>query len=333
MYDYIVVGAGVAGCRIARHLEEHGKDYIVLEASPEVSLKDSGMVSSRIFQLYDNPPVKKSWEHITIHGQYAESTVQIPGGVHVLQRQKFGKMLRRGLNISYERVNGITIGENSASIKTVDSEYEAKYVIAADGAMSPVRRILGIKPPLMLPGVFSFSKPGNGIEVWFDKSISEWFFAWRIGEEYGLADESVDGKLTAFMKRFGLEPERIYGGFIPISWRWPAHGRVVLLGDAAGMTKPVTGGGIIYSTMAADMLFRTIRLGKSFSYFARLWLQKFGIEYEAGYIFRKLYPLMPQPIVDRLVSVLGITDRFDYDFLVSFALRLYRKVFKAFVKS
>ena len=333
MLDYIIVGAGVAGCRIAHHLDDLSLDYLVVEAKRDPGIKDSGIVSDRIFSLYEHIPVKARESEMVVKGRSEESIVEIPGGVVVMERERFGREIRKGLDISYDRISSVRKIAGGYELGGRET-YRAKRIIAADGTASAIRSSFSIHPPPFLPALFTFSRPGRGIEVLFDKSLSNDFFAWRSIDEYGLADRDISGKLELLLDRFNANPGDMYSGLIPIMSVWPVYGDVILLGDAAGMTKPVTGGGIIYSTMAADILASLIERGRERE-FGRAWMRNFRREQLAGYLFRRIYPHLPQAVVDVMVSAMGTEDmeRFDYDFLTTFAFQLLKKPFKRLWKS
>jgi electron-transferring-flavoprotein dehydrogenase len=73
--------------------------------------------------------------------------------------------------------------------------------------------------------------------------------------------------------------------------------RVFLLGDAAGQTKPFTGGGILYGMTAADHAARTIDPGRpaTLARYESAWRDDLETEIRLGHWLRRAYSL-PEPL-------------------------------------
>lgn len=148
----------------------------------------------------------------------------------------------------------------------------ARYAVGADGANSAVRRQLGLPPPTgrhLAVAVRGYVPRPAG----FDELLLAWDRAPLLA--YAWAFPAADGRLNVgYGRAVGREPlgraalvERCRGllanaaptidlreaGFsghrLPLGSRRPApaHGRVLLAGDAAGMINPLSGEGICYA--------------------------------------------------------------------------------------
>ncbi len=151
----------------------------------------------------------------------------------------------------------------------IEISLEAKLLIGCDGAHSWTRRTFKMGRPKELMIGFQAEVLGfNGKERWLEmysgSQIAPGFFAWVIPSGFGshrigiwstadrLNGRSVEQCYDDLLKhplwkhRFeGVQEVARYCGPVPSGMiRKPVGNRVMLLGDAAGMAKPTTGGGI-----------------------------------------------------------------------------------------
>ncbi len=324
MYDVIIVGAGVAGSRLAKNLD--GLDVLVIEKSRDPGLKDSGHVSGNFLSLYPDEKVLVQNDRVEIIGRSASSTIASEGITYIIDRARFGRRIRKGIDISYEFVKSVSCRGRWCEVVTSEDTYKARLVVGADGAASIVRRSAGMPSPRAVPGVFGFAEKRDPVRVYLDKRISRYFLGWRtpIGE-YGVADiSSPQDGFSSLQSMEGVRAKNLHYGTIPMGMVYPMKGRIVLVGDAAGMVKPVTGGGIVYSTLAADVLAGLIRRKQAKEYPKRI-RGMFGREIALGMLFRAVYHKLPQPLVDAFVRMVEFRGNdFDYDFLLSFLKALLK---------
>ena len=92
--------------------------------------------------------------------------------------------------------------------------------------------------------------------------------------------------------------------------------RTLLVGDAAGLTKPVTGGGIFYSLLSASFAAETLvealaadDLGaKRLARYEARWRQRLGREIRTGGWFRHLLATLTDRDLDAFVRALASDD-------------------------
>jgi flavin-dependent dehydrogenase len=132
------------------------------------------------------------------------------------------------------------------------------------------------------------------------------FFAWRIpraeaGVEYGLAmrpDHDVSARFDAFTDAYDADTTNRCSGLIPIGPPSRVTGRrSFLIGDAAGQTKPFTGGGIRYGMLAADCAAATIDPDEpgSLGGYERSWREELRRDIRLGHLVRAGYSV-PEPV-------------------------------------
>ena len=360
MYDVIIVGGGVAGCRLAALLgEATDLSILLLEKNKNIYLKDSGIVSSHITDFL---PDRKLIEH-----DISEMVARSPGGheitlrsfrpfAHILKRVAFSKFLREAaekrVDTAYETVISIQKHQTFFIVSTTRGEYRCRFLIGADGAYSLVRRSLGIAPPHLYHGILVRTRQrlGSGpITVHFHKHYSPDFFSWIIPQtnEYGIVTSyRPRDYFLHFRKTFSLPPGDIHAYLLPLGTTRSYADRSMLVGDACGQSKPLTGGGIIFSLRAAGYAAEVIgrafdeqRFDRSFlSLYEFLWKRRMGREISQQLLARRLYRRMTNRDIDRLFLELGpyVTriEEFDYDHLSQLVSKMPKwHLFKYLVKN
>ncbi|MGQ0732584.1 MAG: NAD(P)/FAD-dependent oxidoreductase, partial [Acidobacteriota bacterium] len=87
--------------------------------------------------------------------------------------------------------------------------------------------------------------------------------------------------------------------------------RVLAVGDAAGLVKPTTGGGIRYSllsgALAADTLDEALRRdelsGKALSRYERQWRRRLGQEIRVALAFRRIASRLSDDSIDQIIEL------------------------------
>jgi geranylgeranyl reductase family protein len=173
------------------------------------------------------------------------------------------------------------IDAETVLLKRRDGRYlkvRAKIIVGADGPQSTVGRWVGAVNSSLLPGVqasMPLAEPLDFTEVYFEPEIFAgygWLFpkneVANIG--IGLKTKSTPrnpAKTKALLERFiarlkaaGKVTGRVLGyaaGWIPAQpVRQAVYGNVLLVGDAAGHTHPITGAGIANAVVCGEMAGR-----------------------------------------------------------------------------
>ena len=344
MHDAVVVGGGPAGTVTAGLLaKDH--DVVVLEehASSGLPMQCAGLVTREAAGMCGVDPDILS----TISG----ADVIFPGGGRFevrakgikavlidrtdLDRKLAEKAADSGADIRYcVRYSGHRAAKDHLSISTDKGELRSKLIIGADGHSSKVAMSLGNNLPreyvygieadvkhrpehddIMTLRIGSASAPG--------------FFSWEIPfggmVRVGLCISGGTGgspndHLKRLLRVSGIDPADIvskYAGKIPLGGRPRSYGdRTLLIGDAAGQVKPVSGGGLYPIFKAAPILERTVReclradeiTPKRLSAYEKGWKKEFGKELSRGYRIRKMFTSLSDKDLDK---VFGIIDRDD----------------------
>jgi flavin-dependent dehydrogenase len=150
---------------------------------------------------------------------------------------------------------------------------QGKTAVLACGASYAFQRQLGLGMPSVYLASAQLELPasrGGDVEVFFGSQIAPAGFAWAVpvqrgGEHHVRVGLMCDGDAGYYFSRLlervreafgitvaeGVQPRR---RLLPLAAiRRTYTDRIVAVGDAAGLVKPTTGGGIYYSLLSADL--------------------------------------------------------------------------------
>lgn len=327
MYDFAVVGVGPAGARVARRAAEAGHDVVAFEqGTVGTPLACSGHVSLDIWEYVPEDAKEHLFQNAVYGARFHTGGPETEAYLfykdepvsNVIDRVELDRTLAdaardAGADVRERHtVTGVEEHADHVELAVTPDEgdpftVEAKMVAGCDGPVSRVRRAVGLpEPEEKLHGVLAFDpEPDHGEYV--DVHLTEpTFFAWRIprgdaGVEYGLAarpGRDVRKRFDQLTEAYGVETDHFCSGAIPIG---PADSvtshRVFLVGDAAGQTKPFTGGGILYGMRSADNAIRTIDPDDpaTLADYEAAWRDELATEIRLGKWIRRAYSL-PEPI-------------------------------------
>lgn len=318
MYDLIVVGAGPVGSHLAKQVSKRGEDVLIIERSDEVGkpLACSGHVSPDIWSFVPEESREKL-EQNRIKGArfhtsdgsefpfFRDETVSYVIDRIELDKVKAEEAEKAGAEIKLgENVEKVVEKGESVEVVTDKDEYEATMVAGCDGASSKVRDEVGLpEPDHFYQGILCFSGENDGqdfVDVFLEVPK---FFGWRIPRgdsvEYGAAVPQGENPVEWLDKVTGKyidedQREKICAGAIPIKPPEKVTSeRIFLVGDAAGQTKPFTGGGILYGMRCAEKAAETIDIGdpETLEDYESAWRNEVGTEILLGGLIEKFYSL------------------------------------------
>lgn len=205
--------------------------------------------------------------------------------------------------------------------------------LLACGAQYRFNRRLGLGMPrayLQSAQVETPFVPLDTVEINLDRSIAPRGFAWVVPFERGGVPMARVGLMTSgnaaqgfseyargLGERYGVDrlPPRARRKLLPLAPVRRTYGdRVIAVGDAAGLAKPTTGGGIYYSLLsgrfAADVVTGALRLDRTDASVLRryesLWQARLGPELRAGLAFRTLAARFDDRAVDALLELAAV---------------------------
>ncbi|MBI5060821.1 MAG: NAD(P)/FAD-dependent oxidoreductase [Candidatus Aenigmarchaeota archaeon] len=349
MHDVIVIGGGIAGCYLANKLK--GLDVLVMEKSTATK-KDSGIVSTRYDALMGNKAVSEEiyrMEFVSPSNNILTMSSEKPIAYR-LNRSKFEETLRKklGKHVRYERADSIRFSNDGVFVGTDACDYECRLLVGADGALSLARDACGFRRPNIFYGLISEQKKpalNEMFRVYLNKYYSPDFFVWELQNEYGIITAKRPMEYFNFFRiRAELEKNRIYGSPIAIGLTKSFRDNCILLGESCGQTKPLTGGGLIFSMLSAKHAADVISRAFNEDYFRadllglyeRRWRAELGWEIRKQMFFRSIYRRLTNAAIDRLFLDFGKylenIHAFDYDHLSKLAYKMPKwKLLKAFL--
>ncbi|HLC50920.1 MAG TPA: FAD-dependent monooxygenase [archaeon] len=267
-----VIGCGINGGYIAWKLAKLGHSVTVYDK--KTTFEDvvcSGLISRRLWDFIpeNRKLVDSGIDYMLLHFPKKIMRVEFYPKMLVIERSSLdeyaaGLAKHAGAKIhlghkfkSFRDLGGkveVTVEHNS---KIIAEEFD--YMIGSDGPSSEVRKQCGFKDPPYRIGIYFYDRTedkNNFVDVWpLEKG-----FIWKIPRgksiEYGIIEEATKANaiFRDFCREHNLKIGSIKSALIPEGFKSVAKGRIAICGDAAGLTKPPSGGGIIWGMFAANLL-------------------------------------------------------------------------------
>lgn len=281
----LIVGAGPAGNTAAHDLAKAGHSVEVFEEHPQIGrpIQCTGIVTKALFEFApkDDSYVVNELQGVRIISPSGK-TIEIPLHEFVICREKFDRLLAQraqGENAEYNVRHKFTgTKNNKAFFQTGNQMVEKEFdiLIGADGPFSAVGKSAGLLEGRQYYIGSQATITGKFDPDWFLTffgTCAPGFFAWAVPEgsdkaRVGVATKKkVHDYFELLRKRFNGEIIERQAGLIPIydGAKHVQKNNIFLAGDAAGVCKNTTGGGIITGMWSAKVLAESILKGKDYS--------------------------------------------------------------------
>jgi geranylgeranyl reductase family protein len=342
VYDALIVGGGPGGLFAARQLARAGASVVVCEEHERIGapVHCTGVLGSETFDEFDLPrdavlnalTTVRFVSPAGLEVRYTPSTEQAV----VLDRALFDCGLAdaaaaRGAELRVNtRISALDIGDDGVCGWSGLTPLRARLAILACGASYTLQRRFGLGVPSAFLHTAQRELPARtlgDVEIHFGAAIAPGGFAWavpvqrpegprvRIGV---MATREAPAWYDAMCERiadhWGIEiddiPPRLK--FLPLG---PIDrtfsDRLLVIGDAAGLVKPTTGGGIYYSIVsaafaaevAADALKRDRLDAASLSTYETRWREHLDTELAAQRALRHAADAMGDADIDALFDL------------------------------
>ena len=329
MKDIAIVGGGPGGLHAASLLARRGFDVVLFEEHPSSGnpVHCTGVLATDAFEEFDLP-------RTVILNSLRTARFHAPSGVSIsyttdqieavaIDRLQLDQRLHERARIAgatlihSRRVEDVDVEPDAVSIRLKDGErIRARTCVLACGANYAIQRRLGLGLPSIYLQSAQLEVPAGrsgDVELYFGREVAPNGFAWVVPVQrqdggymrVGLMCEQDSGAhFQRFLGRiaasWGIHADRDVTPrqkLLPLSPLPRTYGdRLLAVGDAGGIVKATTGGGIYYSLLSASLavaalehafrrgLFDAATLGR----YERTWRRRLGGEIRAQQRLREL---------------------------------------------
>jgi geranylgeranyl reductase family protein len=348
MLDVAIVGGGPGGLSAARRLAADGWTVTVFEEHDQIGtpVHCTGVLAEDVIAAMKLPAEAvlnplSTVRFVAPAGHSFDYTTASTEAV-VIDREVFDSTLARNAEragvsvVRGERVIAIASTPNAVTLTLADRDpVQARSVILACGANYAFQKRLGLGMPSTFLQSAQLELPADrlgDVEIHFGSEIAPKGFAWAVPvrRSYGtfarigvMADADANLYFSRMLARVrerwavavsdSLAPRR---RMLPLaSVKRTYADRVLAVGDAAGLVKPTTGGGIYYSVVsgeiAAEVLGRQLAANdlsaSALRQYEDGWRGRFQSEFTAQQALRFVAQRMRDADIDALFT-LATTD-------------------------
>jgi len=344
-YDVAIIGAGPAGARVAAGLATRGYAVALLEEHEAVGapVHCTGLMGLEAFDEFDLPRtlILAEAETARFHGAAGQSVAIRSDRIRaaVIDRAALDGWLadrarQAGADVRLgSRVDRVAVLDSGVTIEVrgAVAPVWARVAVLACGANYRFHRQLG----LGYPGVFLQSAQLEvpfpawpEVDVRFGREVAPAGFGWLVPLRRGEVPHARIGLMaeSAGRSRFEALAARLCDeAGVPASdlprprFKTLPLGpiartfadRVLAVGDAAGLVKPTTGGGIYYGLLSgdlaaatlADLLPRDRLMAADLRHYETRWRRRLGQEIRIGMAFRRIAAGLNDESIDALIEL------------------------------
>ena len=340
--DVIVVGGGPAGLYAGWKLARSGHDVTLLEEHAAVGepVHCTGVLASEAFAEFglDADVILNELTTVRFHspaGEVITYSTKTTEAV-VIDRLSFDRHLaneaaRAGVRMVHGRATAVSSDRDGVTVMTGATSLRGRVCVLACGANYALQRRLGLGIPSLLLRSAQAELPAErllDVEVYFGSRFSPGGFAWAVpvirgGHAFVRVGVMCDGNpgqhfarvLDHVRPRWGIpcsaasEPRQKILPLEPIQRTYAD--RVLVVGDAAGLVKPTTGGGIYYSLLSASLAADTLAKGlerdelgdSGLAGYQSSWRERLGPELRSQLALRRIAQGLTDADIDGLFEL------------------------------
>ena len=343
MHDVVIIGGGpaglFAGARLAAAgfrtalLEEHASvgepvhctGVLAADAFDEFNLSRRSLLNQLTTARFHSP----AGHEISYSGDRVEAVVidRRAFDQDLLERATSeGVVIERGARVTSVRIDGAGV-----TVRTPSREHRARACILACGANYALHRQVGFGMPRLFLHTAQLEVPAarlGDVELHFGAEIAPKGFGWvvpvaRPSEQCARVGVMCGGDAPRYFQRLASRVASRWGiaagnlgsprqKILPLAPISRTYGdRLLAIGDAAGLVKPTTGGGIYYSLVSAALATETLAdatvrgdlSARRLSAYEDRWRERLSAEFQAQTRLRMLAHSMSDSEIEQLFDL------------------------------
>jgi geranylgeranyl reductase family protein len=343
MRDVAIIGGGPAGLYAGARLARRGFSVTLLEEHPAVGdpVHCTGVLAADAFaefgvsrrSVLNDLTTARFWSPAGHHITYSSGNVEAV----VIDRRAFDEDLCEDAQVAGvvvergSRATAVQIDESGVSIRTSNGDWRARACVLACGANYSLHRQVGLDMPGLFLQTAQIELPAGelgDVELHFGNTVAPKGFGWAVPvvrngytcARIGVmcqhdAPRHFERLAQRIATRWNIAPDAIgrpRQKMLPLAPIPRTYGeRLLAIGDAAGLVKPTTGGGIYYSlvsaSLAADVLSGALTADDLSA--ARLepyeqhWRERLADEFQAQLSLRRVAHKMTDDDIEQLFEL------------------------------
>ena len=343
MLDVVIVGGGPAGLHAGARLAAAGLQTALLEEHASVGdpVHCTGVLAADAFAEFD-------LSRRSLLNQLTTARFKSPAGHEVvysgdsveavvIDRREFDlelleKALEAGVSIERgARATSVQVDGDGVTVSTPSTEYRARVCILACGANYALHRQVGFGMPRLFLHTAQLELGAarlGDVELHFGTEIAPKGFGWvvpvsRPREQCARIGVMCDSDAPVYFQRLVAKVALRWGvaagdigrprqKILPLAPISRTYGdRLLAIGDAAGLVKPTTGGGIYYSLVSATLAAETITdaiarddlSASRLAAYEQRWRERLSAEFQAQTRLRLLAHRMNDSDIEQLFDL------------------------------
>lgn len=340
--DAVIVGGGPAGLFAGLRLAQAGWSVDLFEEHDDIGepVHCTGVLAREAFAAFglSEDAVLNELSTVRFYAPSGDTVEHSTSSVEavVIDRVRFDRQLadeaiRAGVRMHRARVTAMDVERVGVRLTAGGATARARVAVLACGASYALQRRLGLGLPRLMLQSAQAELPAErlgAVEVHFGADVAPGGFAWAVPVQRPdrncvRVGVMCDGDSSRYFKQTlhriaprwgvrvgdGCTPRQKVLPLAPIKRTY--SDRVLVLGDAAGLVKPTTGGGIYYSLLSGQLAAQTLKSrlsddqlhSEALSQYEAAWRKRLGSELRWQLVLRRIARRLSDDDIDRLFEL------------------------------